>query len=196
MLRRRTRRARHRQRASTPVFTGIGHTGDESVADLVAHTRAITPTKLGEEIVALVERLAPATRATSRRSGSATRPTSVLDEATEYVAERRRTMIFAVRDRLRAEERHLGAVRERPARLQSRHLLATSAQRLLEHSPTPRRLRPASGDFAQGWSIVTRRDGRVVTSTRATSAVGDAVRVRVSDGTFRVTVSEKNGVSS
>jgi hypothetical protein len=37
---------------STPVFTGIGHTGDESVADLVAHTRAITPTKLGEEIAA------------------------------------------------------------------------------------------------------------------------------------------------
>ena len=29
--------------SSTPVFTGIGHTGDESVADLVAHTRSITP---------------------------------------------------------------------------------------------------------------------------------------------------------
>ncbi len=40
--------------SATPVFTGIGHTGDESIADLMAHTRAITPTKLGEEITAIV----------------------------------------------------------------------------------------------------------------------------------------------
>ena len=37
----------------------------------------------------------------------------MLDEATEYVAERRRTMIFAVRDRLRAEQRHLASTRDR-----------------------------------------------------------------------------------
>ena len=34
---------------ATPVLTGIGHTGDESVADLVAHLAAITPTQLGEQ---------------------------------------------------------------------------------------------------------------------------------------------------
>src|SRR6204780_723284 len=91
---------------STPVFTGIGHTGDESIADLVAHTRAITPPKLGEEIAAIVANwLAPPVGLPAQRVLDAT--TAVVDEATEYVAERRRTMIFAVRDRLRAEQRHL-----------------------------------------------------------------------------------------
>ncbi len=34
-----------------PVWTGIGHTGDESVADLVAQRSCITPTACGREIV-------------------------------------------------------------------------------------------------------------------------------------------------
>ena len=33
-----------------PVWTGIGHTGDESVADLVAHARHITPTACGQAV--------------------------------------------------------------------------------------------------------------------------------------------------
>jgi len=53
--------------------------------------------------------------------------TAVLDEATEYVAERRRTMIFAVRDRLRAEQRHLASTRG-ALLMHSRHLLNTGAQ--------------------------------------------------------------------
>jgi len=34
-----------------PVWTGIGHTGDESVADLVAQRSCITPTACGRELV-------------------------------------------------------------------------------------------------------------------------------------------------
>ncbi len=86
---------------ATPVFTGIGHTGDESVADLVAHTRAITPTKLGEEVVALVARWYEANvQNPAQRVLEASN--DVLEEASVYLAERRRTMIFAVRDRLRS----------------------------------------------------------------------------------------------
>ena len=177
--------------AATPVFTGIGHTGDESIADLVAHTRAITPTKLGEQIVSIVhdwhERhvRAPAQRLLV---GSA----EVLSEATEYVAERRRTMIFAVRDRLRAEQRHLASVRG-GLLMHSRHLLNTAAtqlghgRRLLGAYDPMRRL-------AQGWSIVTGPDG-VVVSCLADVAVGEAINVRVSDGILVSTVDEKNGVS-
>ncbi|MGH9082983.1 MAG: exodeoxyribonuclease VII large subunit [Acidimicrobiales bacterium] len=33
-----------------PVWTGIGHTGDESVADLVANRSCITPTECGREV--------------------------------------------------------------------------------------------------------------------------------------------------
>jgi exodeoxyribonuclease VII large subunit len=177
--------------ARTPVWTGIGHTGDESVADLVAHTCAITPTKLGEELVSRVAAWDQRyLRVPAQRIGVALE--AVLDEATEFVNERRRTMIFAVRDRLRSEERHLGSVRDRLI-LQSRHLLeaaatslATTRQLLVAYDPTRR--------LAQGWSIVTRADGSTV-SRLVDVAVGDGVRVRVSDGSFDTTVTMRNGDS-
>jgi exodeoxyribonuclease VII large subunit len=177
--------------ASTPVFTGIGHTGDESVADLVAHTRAITPTKLGEEIASIVDDWHRRNvRAPAQKVLNAT--VEVLDEATEYLAERRRTMIFAVRDRLRAEHRHLASTRGRLL-MHSRHQLnaaalkLTSSRQLLSAYDPERRL-------AQGWSIVTGADGNVVRSLDDVRG-GDVVKVMVSDGSFGSTVNEKNGAS-
>jgi exodeoxyribonuclease VII large subunit len=178
--------------ASKPVFTGIGHTGDESIADLVAHTRAITPTKLGEEIVNLVAQWHERNvRLPAQRLLSATE--AILDEATEYVGERRRTMIFAVRDRLRLEERHLHATRGRLV-LQSTYLLSTaqqmlaSARQLLSAYDPGRRL-------AQGWAIVTGAEGRVVRRL-GDVAIGELVRVRLSDGSFESTVEQKDGEAS
>ncbi len=177
--------------AATPVWTGIGHTGDESVADIVAHTRAITPTKLGEELVSRVRTWDQRyLRVPAQRICIAVE--AVLEEAAEFVNERRRTMIFAVRDRLRSEERHLGSVRERLV-LQTRHLLdaestslATTRQLLAAYDPTRR--------LAQGWSIITRTDGSTV-SRVSDVQVGDDVRVRVSDGSFDASITTKNGDS-
>ena len=42
--------------ATKPVFTGIGHTGDETVADIVAARVCITPTECGQQIVAATAR--------------------------------------------------------------------------------------------------------------------------------------------
>lgn len=177
--------------SSTPVFTGIGHTGDESIADLVAHTRAITPTKLGEEIASLVSSwYANNVRSPARKLLSATE--ALLDEAHEYVGERRRTMIFAVRDRLRSEERHLESTHQRLL-IQSRHLLASATQSLastrqllVAYDPKKR--------LAQGWSIVTNAEGHVVRSIDHVR-VSEDVRVTLSDGTFVSTVKEKDGVT-
>ncbi|HEV3187713.1 MAG TPA: exodeoxyribonuclease VII large subunit [Acidimicrobiales bacterium] len=175
--------------SSTPVFTGIGHTGDESVADLVAHTRAITPTKLGEEIVELVAQWYDLNvqRPAQRVLDAAT---DVLDEATFYLAERRRTVVFAVRDRLRAEERHLLGTRERLV-IQGRHLvesatrmLASNRQLLAAYDPTRR--------LDQGWSIVTDAKGVVVKSLTDVN-VGDEVRVLVSDGSFTSQITQTKG---
>ena len=177
---------------ATPVFTGIGHTGDESVADLVAHTRAITPTKLGEEIAAIVDAWhARHVRVPAQRVLDAT--TAILDEATEYAAERRRTMIFAVRDRLRAEQRHLASTRG-ALLMHSRHLLNTGAQMLTSHRALLSAYDPKRR-LAQGWSIVTNRDGRAVTSLDDVR-VGDSVSVLVSDGSFESTVNGKTGALS
>ncbi len=37
-------------RSTVPIWTGIGHTGDESVADIVANRSFITPTECGREL--------------------------------------------------------------------------------------------------------------------------------------------------
>jgi exodeoxyribonuclease VII large subunit len=177
---------------STPVFTGVGHTGDESVADLVAHTRAITPTKLGEEIVNIVDYWYQSNvRYPAQKVLSGT--DAVLDEATEYVAERRRTMIFAVRDRLRAEQRHLVSVRAMLL-MRARHLLDSTTQMLVSNRLLLGAYDPVKR-LAQGWSIVTRPDGAVVRSLDDVG-VGEPVRVRVSDGSFAATVNEKNGATT
>lgn len=178
--------------ASTPVFTGIGHTGDESIADLAAHTRAITPTKLGEDIVNMVSQWHERNvRLPARRVLGATE--AILDEATEYVGERRRTMIFAVRDRLRLEERHLRATRERIV-LQSSHLLSAAQQMLASARQLLSAYDPVKR-LAQGWAIVTNGDGRVVKRLDDLS-LGDLVRVRLSDGSFESTVEKKDGETS
>ena len=112
----------------------------------------------------------------------------MLDEADNYVGERRRTMNFAVRDRLRAEARHLVSTRER---------LNVSARRILEASSrTLQSVRQLLGAYdparrlAQGWSIVTNAEGAVVRSLSQLE-VGEALRVRVSDGSFDSVVTEK-----
>ncbi len=176
--------------AHVPVFTGIGHTGDESVADLVAHTRAITPTKLGEELVTAVSDWYQRNVVQPARivAGASV---SVLDEAEAFLGERRRTMIFAVRDRLRAEDRHLTAVRERIG-VGARHVveradqwLEASRSLLLAYDPQRR--------LAQGWSIVSSSDGAIV---RGVGDVvrGDAITVRVVDGVIGATVTSGEGV--
>ncbi|HUY43475.1 MAG TPA: exodeoxyribonuclease VII large subunit [Acidimicrobiales bacterium] len=173
--------------AQTPIFTGIGHTGDESVADLVAHTRAITPTKLGEELVLLVAQwhlrnVRQPAQALERFSND------LLEEASEYLRERRRTVVFAVRDRLRAEVRHLGTLRQRLVR-EGRQLVETetkwlaSTRQLLSAYDPSRRL-------AQGWSIVTTRQGLLVRSL-ADVDEGSEIDVRVSDGVVAGVVTRK-----
>lgn len=184
--------ARAIAKSTTPVFTGIGHTGDESVADLVAHTRSITPTKLGEEIVAIVKSWYQENlRHPARRLLEAT--SDVLDEAVDYLGERRRTMIFAVRDRLRGEERHLVNTRERLV-IQGRHLVDSATQMLLSHRQLLAAYDPTRR-LAQGWSIVTDARGAVVKSLGGVT-LGDEVHVLVSDGSFTSRVTEMKGTSS
>ena len=176
--------ARAVARCPVPVFTGIGHTGDESVADLVAHTRAITPTKLAENLVERVrtwreERLRrPAARVLERAS-------DLLEEADAYVAERRRAVVLGVRDRIRAEERHLASTRRRLV-VDARRTLEGARSRLEHHRALLTAYDPARR-LAQGWSIVTDASGRVVREIGAVS-VGDELSVRVATGSFGVRV--------
>ncbi len=184
--------ARAIAQCATPVFTGIGHTGDESIADLAAHTRAITPTKLGEEVVARVgdwrqrRVVIPAGKVLDAT-------TEVLDEATQYLAERRRAMIRAVRERLRSEQRHLEGTRASLA-THGRHVIMNAEQALRSRRQLLGAYDPKRR-LAQGWSILTNARGDVVT-TLADVEVDENVRIMVSDGTLDSRISGKKGVDS
>lgn len=174
---------------ATPVMTGIGHTGDETVADLVAHTFAITPTKLGEDLVQRVaqwrDRYVRIPAETIRRLSS-----DLVTESLEFVGERRRTVVFAVRDRIRGELRHVLTLRHglwrasRQVLESSRTWLVGSRQLVAAYDPQRR--------FAQGWAVVMSSNGSVVKSVRDVSR-GEEVSIRIADGVIHSVVSEKEG---
>jgi exodeoxyribonuclease VII large subunit len=172
---------------SKPVFTGIGHTGDESIADLVAFHRAITPTKLGEEIAGIVSRWHEATVLENLQSLTRS-AADLIDEETSYLAERRRTVVFAVRDRLKGESRQLANIAQRLS-LATKNIMAKQTQKLetarqlLQAYDPARRLR-------QGWSITSTSSGAVVTSITELNE-GDAITTRFADGSVSSTVTKK-----
>ena len=58
-------------RSPVPVWTGIGHTGDESVADIVANRAFVTPTECGHELAVRLEEWWQRASSPSRRRRSA-----------------------------------------------------------------------------------------------------------------------------
>jgi exodeoxyribonuclease VII large subunit len=170
--------------ALTPVWTGIGHTNDVSIADMAAHTSVITPTKLGETLVGIVREwhtahvLVPTQRLSERVA-------ALLDQETAFVAERRRTMTFAVRDRLIGERRHLRTTGGRVV-LHAEHVLtnattkiASTRQLLAAYDPSRR--------LSQGWALVRSASGTLVRSVEDVTA-GDSLQVVLGNGHLGVTV--------
>ncbi len=173
--------------ARHPVVTGIGHTGDTSIADLVAHQQFITPSALGTFLADTTRNLYEhrVTRPAERLQRYAT---AVLDEAANYTAERRRTVVLAVRDRLRSEQMNLAHVRGTLTSaskyvVESAGRSLTSTRALLAAYDPQRRL-------AQGWAIVSAADGSIIRSVAAVAA-GETITVRVADGSFDTMVQER-----
>ena len=190
---------------STPVLTGIGHTGDESIADLVARERHITPPACGQSLVARVADY------WSHVAGSASR---VAQRSVEIVDARQRAY-GQLRGQLTAEARshvrgRLHEVTEVRRRLthgptqaidRSRRLLVQVATRLpasasgavarAQAQNEGRRALLSAYDptrlLARGWSLTTSGDGSPVRSI--TQLDDDATIItRVLDGTITSTV--------
>ena len=144
-----------------PVFTGIGHEIDQSIADICAHTECKTPTACADAVIEYV------TDFLSDLAHSATRVRS----ATSTALERARGRVRMNRERLAT----------RP-----RNLLTREQQRLAVHSATLRGLDPVV-TMARGWSITRTAGGTIVRSTNDVKS-GDTLTTRVADGTITSTV--------
>jgi len=148
-------------KCSHPVFTGIGHEIDTSIADIVAHTANKTPTACAQSVIAVVESFL------SELSYSA----GSLRSLTQTAVERARSRIAVSVERLRT----------RP-----RTALERQTQKLMMHAASVRLLDPVT-TMARGWSITRDSSGNVVRSISDIKK-GDTVVTALADGSITSTV--------
>ncbi len=189
--------------ASKPVFTGIGHTGDETVADIVAARACITPTECGQQIVVATRRWWAANVAVPADILSRRVPTFLAD-AQAGDAQARGRLTAAARHQLRVHRERLGTKasslgRAAPARLESSEAVvrAQAARlgplslghlgRLDERVGSWRRLLDAydvDRQLERGYTLTLTAGGKLVRSA-AQLAEGQDVVTRFADGTVR-----------
>jgi exodeoxyribonuclease VII large subunit len=148
-------------KCSHPVFTGIGHEIDTSIADIVAHTANKTPTACAQSVIAIVENFLSDL---SYSAGS-------LRSLTQTAVERARSRIAVSVERLRT----------RP-----RTALERQSQKLMMHAASVRLLDPVT-TMARGWSITRDSSGNVVRSISDIKK-GDTVVTALADGSITSTV--------
>jgi exodeoxyribonuclease VII large subunit len=148
-------------RCKHPVFTGIGHEIDTSIADLVAHTAIKTPTACAQTVIALVEEF----------YGELSDAAHSLRQLTEHALTRSRARISIAVERLRT----------RP-----RITLDRQVQTLAMHAAAVRLLDPAI-TMARGWSITRNVNGDLVRSISEVSP-GEKVVTTLVDGSVTSTV--------
>jgi exodeoxyribonuclease VII large subunit len=161
-----------------PVFTGIGHETDTTVADTVAHTAFKTPTACA---AALVERVQDFAGRCSRGWERVRRAAAIaLDHADRHLDRASGRAVGAARHHLRAHEHRVAA---------ASRALANRAPRPLAHATVVvdgfearvRAVDPASA-LARGWTLTRRADGSLVRSARQL-ADGELIATTFADGT-------------
>ena len=189
-----------------PVLTGIGHTGDVTVADLVAHEAFRTPTACAEALATIVR-----TWYADRVAGAAQRVNdaaeSVLDELVDGVDQARRHLAVVGRHRLQRADDALASAASAAARhapraiarattslaMQTRRLgpLAHHRLALAAEGVASRRSLLAAYDpdrlLARGWSITTDASGAVLRSVAGLDA-GAVLVTRLAHGVARSSV--------
>lgn len=200
--------------AAKPVFTGIGHTGDETVTDIVAARACITPTECGQLIVestriwwtehvaepaALLARRVPTylSDAQSRDTQARGRLTAAAGQQLRVHRERLGRMGTslgrAAPDRLASRAARLGAHAARLGPLSLDHLgrqdeRVQSWRRLLAAYDVERQLE-------RGYSLTLTTDSHLVRSA-AGLAEGQEIVTRFADGTVLSRVQGKEAGGS
>ena len=193
--------------APVPVFSGVGHDIDRSVADEVAHTAHATPTaaaqavvtivadwlaRLGEREAAVVHHSRRAIAAADHRIDLLRRSIAGSTNAAVARAEHRLAGNSARlgRSARRVDSRALAQLDRAVARIDvaQRHALRAANHRVVAAAAQVRALDPALA-LARGWSITRNGEGRVVRSVVDVDA-GDTLTTQVADGSVTSTISE------
>jgi exodeoxyribonuclease VII large subunit len=148
-------------KCAKPVFTGIGHEIDFSIADEVAHRAFKTPTACATGVAEVVNEFVQST-----------------EEAWAQIAATASELLQSAEHEL---VRSLDRIRRRPM-----DVLNLAAQSLKGASDRLRLLDPVN-TMARGWSITRDAQGRTVRSAAQVSA-GEQMTTQLSDGTISSTV--------
>jgi len=170
-----------------PIISAVGHEIDTTIADLVADVRAATPSAAAEIAVpSAVDLLAVLSTARQR-----------LATALDGTVTRRREKLTAIAGSW-AVRQVPGRLREfaqtlddssRRARLAVQVALGRAREGMADLSARAESLSPLSV-LARGYSVAT-REGEGAPLLRASEVgTGDPVRVRLSEGSFKATVTE------
>ena len=196
--------------AGVPVFTGLGHEIDRSVADEVAHTAFKTPTACAVALIDLV-------------AGFGVRAETAWAEIAAGAARRVDASANGLLDKARRiEQRTVGAVDRAEQRLADRaHRLALSSARTLDHRAASLdraaarlehrplqcaaqqlqtleqiearvRLLDPVRTMSRGWSITRTSDGRLVRDVGEVAA-GDEIVTTLASGTLHSRVESSKG---
>lgn len=169
---------------TVPVWTGIGHTGDQSVADLVANSASITPTQCGQAVVALVEGFYRRTVLDPARSivrASNERVSSLrvaIDARSRNLSRQASNVLSHARRNLVATAARLGPGASMAIAREGERLIAR--KRLLAAYDVERQL-------ARGYSLTLDEHGRAIRSY-ADVSIGSTIVTKVADATLRSVV--------
>ena len=168
---------------SRPVFTGIGHQVDRSVADEVAHTSCATPTAAAAAVVEAVtvwldrlERLGQDIKARSRQRLSAAQ--RLTDDAAKRLIRSTASAQHHNRTRLNRSQQRLILTSQQQTRSATKSLDAAQA-RLQALDPTK--------VLQRGWSITHLADGTLLRFADD-AHTGDTLLTHVADGVLTSTV--------
>lgn len=160
-----------------PVISGIGHERDVTVLDIVAHTRAKTPTAVAEFFIAHLSKTASELLFLEKRaiSGSESRLNREQSELSllsrdlvhlsSHMIQRENTIVLQLMDKLKYGVRHLLQ--------QQSHLLEKRVQFVQMVSP--------ENILKRGYTL-TLKEGKIITSLKGLAAE-DVIETRFKDGT-------------
>ncbi len=145
--------------SGVPVWTGIGHTGDQSVADEVANRSFITPTECGQELARRARGAWEGTMGAGRRV--ARLATVLTDDAGDSLSRRRRGVVVAARSQT---ERHGERLVHRAWAIRAAALRQVDANRRELGARAPTVVREARRSLRERERHLAMAAGRVATS--------------------------------
>ncbi len=159
-----------------PVLTGVGHSTNETVAEMVSHTNAITPTQLGEILIRQFHQFAVPVEEARQLIGESAR--TLLNDAHRDLQYGGKSFRAAVRALLR-EQGYAVQTATHNLRSFSHKTLTQQQHRLALHAHTIRHLDPHQV-LRRGYSI-TLHEGKVVTNA-AQVQTGDLLVTQLAAG--------------